>query len=114
MLKGIPWDTIGPIATAVIIILAIVFWFILRWQKQTKPAAAPTNPPRTINDTHKKSLCFDHHKDIAQNQTAIKMIGDQFKAAQEQNSEQYGKLFDKLEEQGKEIIKEIHKANGNG
>ena len=111
MLKAIPWETIGPIATAVIFILAIVFGFILKWQKGTKPPVVPSNPPRTINDTHKKSLCFDHHKDIAKNETAIEMIGEQLKEANRNNSEQHGKLFDKIEEQGKEIITEIHKTN---
>lgn len=119
MWKALPWDTIGPIATAVIFILAVVFGFILKWQKGTKAPIAPSNPPRDINDTHKKSLCFDHHKDISANATAIGMISDNLKAANLQNSKQHGKLFDKCEELGTkisetsaDIITEIHKANG--
>ena len=112
MLKAIPWDIIGPAAGVLIIVLVIVFGFMLKWQKGAKTATAPTNPPRSINDTHKKSLCMDHHRDIGKNQTAISMIGNQLEKTQEQNSEQHGKIFDKLEDLGTTIIKEIHKANG--
>jgi hypothetical protein len=42
------------------------------------------------------------------------MIGDNIKEANEQNSTQHGKLFDKLEDIKTTVIKEIHKANGNG
>lgn len=114
MLKAIPWDTIGPVVAGLVIILILVFGFILKFQKGTKPAPAPLNPPKDINATQKKSLCMDHHRDIGKNQTAISMIGNQLEKSQEQNSEQHGKIFDKLEDLGTSIIKEIHKANGNG
>ena len=113
MFKAIPWQIIGPAAAAALAILGAVFWFMLRWQKQTKTAPAPTNPPRDINATQKKTLCFEHHGDIASNKTAIEMIGEQQKQAQEQNSEQHGKIFDKLEDLGTTLIREIHKANGD-
>jgi hypothetical protein len=112
MLKGIPWQFIGPAAAAAVVILIIVFGFMLKWQKGAKTAVAPSNPPKDINATGKKTLCFQHHGDIASNQTAIKMIGDQQEKIQEQNSEQHGKLFDKIEDLGTKIITEIHKANG--
>lgn len=111
MLKAIPWETIGPIVTAVIIILAVVFGFMLRWQKGTKPHIAPSNPPKDINATHKKSLCFAHEGRIASNETAIRIFADNLKEANLQNSEQHGKIFDKMEEMGKDIITEIHKTN---
>lgn len=114
MFKGIPWDIIGPAAGAAVIILILVFGFILKFQKGSKPAPAPLNPPKDINATQKKSLCMDHHRDIGKNQTAITMISDNIKEANEQNSTQHGKIFDKLEDLGTTIIKEIHKANGNG
>lgn len=112
MLKAIPWETIGPIATAVIIILVVVFWFMLRWQKGTKSPIAPSNPPKDINATDKKSLCFVHEGRIASNETAIRIFSDSLKEANQQNSDQHGKIFDKMEEMGKEIVTEIHKANG--
>ncbi len=112
MLKGIPWDIIGPAAGAAVIILIIVFGFILKFQKQSKPASVPSNPPRSINDTHKKSLCFKHEREIGENATAVRIFGEALQEANRNNSEQHGKLFDKLEAQGKEIITEIHKANG--
>jgi len=112
MWKALPWDTIGPIVTAVIIILIVVFGFMLRWQKGTKPPIVPSNPPKDINATHKKSLCFAHEGRIASNETAIRIFSDSLKEATLQNSEQHGKIFDKMEEMGKEIVTEIHKANG--
>ena len=112
MLKGIPWQFIGPAAAAAVVILTVVFAFILKWQKATKPNPGPTNPPRTINDIPKKTLCFEHHGHIAENRKAVEMIGEQLKASQQQNSEQHGKIFDKLEDMGTTIIKEIHKKNG--
>lgn len=114
MLKAIPWETIGPAAAAAVIILVLVFGFILKFQKATKPASMPSNPPKDINATGKKTLCFQHHGDIASNQTAIKMIREQLNEANKQNSDQHGKIFDKLEELKTTIIKEIQKANGGG
>ncbi len=112
MLKAIPWDTIGPIAAAVIIILSIVFIFILKFQKGARTSMTPSNPPRDINATHKKSLCFKHEGEIQSNKTAIGIFGASLKEANKENSDAHGKIFDKIEEQGKEIIREIHKANG--
>lgn len=113
MLKAIPWETIGPAAIAAIVILVVVFGFILKWKKLEKPASAPSNPPRDINATHKKTLCFQHHGDIAANATAIGMISDNLKEANKHNSQQHARIFTKLEELGKEIILEIHKTNGD-
>jgi len=118
MWKAIPWDIIGPAAGVLIIVLVIVFGFILKFQKGTKPPIAPSNPPRDINDTHKKSLCFVHEGRIASNETAIRIFSDSLKEANRENSKQHGKLFDKCEELGTkisetsaDIIAEIHKAN---
>ena len=112
MLKAIPWDTLGPIATAVIVILVVVFGFMLRWQKGAKPACTPTNPPRDINSTDKKTLCFKHEGKIASNTTAIGIFGAALVEANKENSNQHGKIFDKMEDLKTTIIKEIHKANG--
>ena len=112
MLKGLPWDTLGPAAAAAVVILVIVFWFILKWQKATKPAALPTNPPVDINSTSKKTLCFQHEGKIASNATAIGIFGAALVEANKNNSDQHEKLFDKCEQMGKDIIREIHKANG--
>ena len=120
MLKAIPWDIIGQVSAAVIIILSIVFGFILKFQKGTKNLT-PTNPPIDINATSKKTLCFRHEGDIAANKTAIGIFGAALQEANRENSKQHGKLFDKCEELGNkisetsaDIIKEIHKANGDG
>ena len=112
MLKQIPWETLGPIATAVIIILIVVFWFILRFQKQSRLVALPTNPPIDITTTSKKTLCFKHEGEIQSNKTAIGIFGGALQQANKENSEAHGKIFDKLEAQGREIIMEIKKANG--
>jgi len=112
MLRAIPWDTLGPIATAVIVILAVVFWFILKFQKESKSTALPVNPPTDINSTSKKTLCFKHEGEIQSNKTAIGIFGAALQEANKNNSEQHGKIFDKLETLGKEIIREIHKVNG--
>lgn len=113
MIKGIPWDTLGPAALVAVVILAIVFGFILKWQKATKPATAPSNPPKDINETDKKSLCFEHHGDIASNRTSIKMITKQQAQAQKENREDHGTITQKIEDLGTTIIKEIQKANGD-
>lgn len=119
MFKAIPWETIGPIATAVIIILVVVFWFMLRWQKGTKSPIAPSNPPKDINSTDKKTLCFSHEGRIEANKEAVRIFGGALQEANRENSKQHGKLFDKCEELGTkisetsaDIIAEIHKANG--
>lgn len=109
MLKQIPWDIIGPAAGAACFILIIVFGFILKFQKGTKNLA-PTNPPKDINSTGKKTLCFKHEGEIQGNAAAIKIFGAALTEANRENSKQHGKLFDKIEAQGKEIITEIHNA----
>jgi hypothetical protein len=111
MLKAIPWEILGPVLAAVIIILFIVFGFILKFQKQSKSPIIPSNPPRGIDETSKKTLCFKHEREIGENATAVRIFGEALQEANRNNSEQHGKLFDKLEEQGTTIIREIHKAN---
>jgi len=111
MLKAIPWDTIGPAAIAALAILAIVFGFILKFQKGSKPACTPTNPPVDINSTSKKTLCFQHEGKIASNATAIGIFGAALVEANKNNSDQHRKIFDKMEDLKTTIIKEIHKAN---
>ena len=112
MFKGIPWDVIGPAAGAAVIILIIVFGFILKFQKGTKTATLPAGPPKDINATTKKSLCFKHEGEIQGNTKAIEIFGAALVEANRENNKQHGKLFDKIEAQGKEIITEIHKVNG--
>lgn len=112
MFKGIPWDVIGPAAGAAVVILIIVFGFILKFQKGSKTATLPTGPPRDINATTKKSLCFKHEGEIQSNKTAIGIFGASLKEANRENSNAHGKIFDKIEAQGKEIITEIKKMNG--
>ena len=111
MLKTIPWDTLGPAALAAVIILILVFGFILKFQKGSK-ALVPTNPPRSIDETSKKSLCFKHEGEIQGNMTAIKIFGAALQEANRNNSEQHGKIFDKLEDLRTEVITEIKKVNG--
>lgn len=108
MLKHIPWNDIGPVLSALIIVLAIVFGFILKFQKQSKPTLAP---PKDINSTHKKSLCLEHHQDIGKNQTAIEMIGDQQLQAHKDNREDHTKIEAKIEAQGKEILQAIDESS---
>lgn len=111
MFKALPWDMIGPIATAVIFILAIVFGFILKFQKGAKNLT-PTNPPMDINKTSKKTLCFRHEREIGENAAAVRIFGEALQEANRENSKQHGKIFDKLEDLGKEMITEIQKING--
>lgn len=111
MLKQLPWDILGPAAGAACFILLIVFGFILKFQKGAKNLT-PTNPPMSIDKTNKQTLCFTHEGKIAANTEAIKIFGGALQEANRVNSDAHGKLFDKLEAQGKEIITEIHKANG--
>lgn len=113
MLKAIPWNIIGPAATVAIVILVVVFWFMLKWKKLEKPAPAPLNPPRSINDTHKKSLCFAHEGRISSNETAIEMVCEQLGTANENNRKDHKDMFEKIETLGKDIITEIHRANGD-
>lgn len=110
-MKALPWDIIGPAAGVACFILVIVFGFILKFQKGTKNLV-PTNPPKNIDSTDKQTLCFSHEGRIEANREAIKIFGGALKEANKQNSDAHGKLFDKLEAQGKEIITEIKKANG--
>ena len=112
MLKAIPWEIIGPAAAVLIILLLVVFGFMLKWQKGAKSPVIPSNPPRDINDTHKKSLCLEHHRDISANATAIGMISENLKEANKHNSQQHTRIFTKLEDLGKEMITEIKKING--
>jgi hypothetical protein len=112
MLKAIPWDIIGPVAAAVIIILIIVFSFILKFQKQSKPAVLPANPPKDINSTSRKTLCFKHEGEIAANMKAIEIFGGALKEANRNNSEQHGKIFDKMDDLKTTVITEIKKING--
>lgn len=111
MLKEINWDIIGPAAGAACFILILVFGFILKFQKAAKNLT-PANPPIDINKTSKKTLCFRHEREIGENAAAIRIFGEALQEANRENSKQHGKIFDKIEAQGKEIITEIQKANG--
>ena len=113
MLKGIPWDVIGPAAGAAVVILIIVFGFILKFQKGSKAATLPAGPPKDINATTKKSLCFKHEGEIQGNTKAIEIFGSALVEANRENTAAHVRIFDKIEAQGKEIITEIKKANGN-
>ncbi len=105
MLKAIPWNDIGPVLSAVIIVLAVVFGFILKFQKQskTKPAL-----PKDINSTGKKTLCFQHEGKIASNETAIEMIGEQQLQAHKDNREDHNKIETKIDDLGGKIIQAIN------
>ncbi len=111
VLKAIPWETLGPASLAAVIILVLVFGFILKFQKGSK-ALTPTNPPTDINKTSKKTLCFKHEGKIASNTTAIRIFGAALVEANRNNSDQHGKIFDKLEDFKTEVITEIKKVNG--
>lgn len=110
MLKIIPWDTVGPVLTGLIIILVLVFGFILKFQKASRMV---TYPPKDINSTSKKTLCFSHEGRIEANKEAVRIFGGALREANRVNGEQHGKLFDKLEEQKIQIIQEIQKVNGS-
>lgn len=112
MLKEINWDIIGPAAGAACFILVLVFGFILKFQKGAKTSLVPTNPPIDINKTSKQTLCFKHEGKIAANQKAIEIFGGALKEANRNNSEQHGKIFDKLDELKETVITEIKKVNG--
>ena len=103
----------GPAAAAAVIILVLVFGFILKFQKGSR-TLTPANAPIDITSTSKKTLCFKHEGDIASNKTAIGIFGDALQEANRENIDAHERIFDKIEEQGKEIIREIHKANGDG
>lgn len=107
----IPWEIIGPVATGVTIILAVVFAFMLKWKKLDKRTPVPSNPPKDINSTGKKTLCFAHHGDIAANKKAIEMIGENLKEANENNRQDHKDMFEKIDGLGEKIITEIHKEN---
>ena len=102
----IPWETIGPAGALAVVILIIVFGFILKMQK--KKISTPT-PPSNLNTVSKKTLCFQHEGRISSNETAIKMIGEQIKISDKNNLDAHEKMFDKLDDLGEKIIKEIHK-----
>ncbi len=107
----IPWEIIGPAAGVVIILLAIIFKFMLKWQKQAKDKTIQNfpAPPSSLNTISKKTICFQHEGRISSNETAIEMVCEQLKTSNKDNSDAHGKMFDKLEDLGKEIITEIHK-----
>ena len=102
----IPWEIIGPVAAGVTIILCVVFGFILKWQRLIR---RDPGPPSNLNTMSKKSLCFKHEGRISSNETAIKMIGEQLKTANENNRKDHEKIFDKIDALGKDIIREINK-----
>lgn len=102
----IPWEIIGPAGALAVVILIIVFGFILKMQK--KKISTPA-PPSNLNTVSKKTLCFAHEGRISSNETAIKMIGDQIKISDKNNLDAHEKMFGKLDDLGKDIIKEIHK-----
>jgi len=108
----IPWEIIGPVATAVIIILTVVFGFMLRWQKAAKPNPGPSNPPKDLNTVSKKTLCFTHEGRISSNETAIKMLGETLKTCNENNREDHKEIFDKIDDMRERVITEIKKVNG--
>jgi len=104
MLKAIPWDVIGPALSAVCLILIVVFGFILKFQKQSKPNSPL---PVDINSTGKKTLCFQHEGKIASNKTAIEMIGTQLNTLHENNREDHNKIEKKIDDLGGKIIQAI-------
>lgn len=111
MWSAIPWKTLGPASLALVVILVLVFGFILKFQKGAKNLT-PINPPIDITTTSKKTLCFKHEREIGENATAVRIFGEALQEANRVNSDAHGKLFDKLETQGKEILTEIKRANG--
>ena len=102
----VPWEIIGQAGALAVVILIIVFGFILKMQKKK---ISTTAPPNNLNTMSKKSLCFKQEGRISSNETAIKMIGDQIKISDKNNLDAHEKMFGKLDELGKDIIKEIHK-----
>lgn len=102
----IPWEIIGPVAAGVTVILVVVFGFMLKWRKLE---GRNTGPPKDVNTMSKKTLCFKHEGRISSNETAIGMIGKQLETANKNNREDHDKIFEKIEDLGKDIIREINK-----
>ncbi len=106
----IPWEVIGPVAAGVVVILAIVFAFILKFQKQSR-ATVPNSSalPKPTDTISKKTLCFEHEREISSNKTKIGEMKEQQSVQRKENREDHEKLFGKIDEMGTKIIQEISK-----
>lgn len=71
----------------------------------------PHNPPKNSGYLDKKTLCFEHERDISSNSTAVKMIDEQLNRQEEQNTIAHNRIYDKMQESEDKILEAI-KNNG--
>lgn len=106
----IPWESIGPAASLLVIVLIVVFAFVLKFNKQNKTvinnSPALPKPTDTLN---KKTLCFEHHGKISANTTKIGEMKDQFDTQRKENRQDHKDMFNKIDDMGTKIIQEISK-----
>ena len=102
----IPWGTLGPVISGVVVILIVVFVFIIKMKNGKKPDLPASGNPETLS---KKSLCFDHEGRIKGCEVNIGNISTQFKESREDNRKDHKDLFEKIDEMGKDIIRHLEK-----
>lgn len=108
---SIPWHIIGPAGALAVIILLIVFGFLLKYQsKKSSNSCAP----KDLNTVNKNSLCFNHEGRISANEATTNAIEKELGKMYKSNREDHGKIFDKMENLGKEIITAINNKNPGG
>lgn len=106
----IPWDVIGPAAAVVVLVLAIVFAFILKFQKQSRVTVPNSSAlPKPSDTLSKKTLCFNHEGRISSNSTKIDEMKEQQRIQRKENRDDHEKLFGKIDEMGTNIIQAIGK-----
>lgn len=102
----IPWGTLGPVGTLIIVILIVVFVFVIKMKNGKKSTSYPPNNPETVS---KKSLCFDHSERIKGCETNIENISKQFLQSQENNRQDHQRIIDKVDDIWKDIITHLEK-----
>lgn len=108
----IPWEVIGPAATIIVVVLGIVFAFILKFQSQNRTVINNSPAlPKPSDTLSKKTLCFEHERNISANSTKIGEMKDQQKIQRKENREDHENLFSKIDDMGTKIIQEISKNN---
>lgn len=103
----IPWESIGPAASLLVIILIIVFAFILKFNKQTKPTSSSL--PKPTDTVSKQTLCYNHESRISKNETGIEKVEEQLEKTQKLNRQDHQTIFGKIDTMTEKIITEISK-----
>lgn len=117
--QGLPWQTLGPVLAGVIIILALVFWFIIKFRKTTNRNSRASGNPRNRGDFVDQlvdipKIIIEHQGRIASNETAIVRLVEDVKDSRKENKEEHGKIFKKLENMGEKIINAIDGGKSKG